>query len=283
MNNFDLRRYRAMLKREVLEHPTLFFGAPVLEALLIVLILAWLQTFVPLEEKRLAVEYMAVLFNGLSPTDMAPIFMLLAIPFVASLYISAIVYLTNSLYQDRRDTSGLFWQSIPVSILQTVLSKIVTIGVVVPLIYMGTLAIMYCIGAIWLTVMGLSYEVEIAGLGYMFMAALTSLALVYLSTVVASLWLLPTVGWLLLFSAFAKRTPLLWAIGAFILLGLIEGFVFNTQYLANWVESRSDPSGYLILSFGSVFDRLFTYDMLFGIAVGSILITGAVYMRRFID
>jgi len=37
------------------------------------------------------------------------------------------------------------------------------------------------------------------------------------------------------------------------------------------------------MSFGDVFDRIFNYDMLFGIVVGAILIAGAVLMRRFID
>ena len=122
------------------------------------------------------------------------------------------------------------------------------------------------------------------GIGWMFLAALVSLVLIYISAVITSLWLLPTIGWLLLFSAFAKKTPLLWAGGVFILVGFLEDFIFGTQYLANWVDSRAaNPNQYLILEFSSVFERIFNYDTLFGVLVGSILITGAVFMRRFID
>ncbi len=283
MNNIVLRRFQALIRRELLEHPTLFIGAPVLEGFLILVLVAWLQTIIPAAEKQMAIEYLAIMFDGLSPTEMAPMFMVLSAPFVVAFAIAAVVYLQNALFQDRRDSSVLFWQSMPVSNLQTVLSKLVTIGAVAPLFSMATLLLMYCIGAVWLSILGVNYGVEIAGLGYMFMAAAASLIFVYLSMVMATLWLLPSIGWLLLFSAFAKRTPILWAIGAFLLLGFLEDFIFNTQFLANWVESRSNPVAYLIMDFGSLFDRLFDYDMLFGIAVGAILITGAVYMRRFID
>lgn len=40
---------------------------------------------------------------------------------------------------------------------------------------------------------------------------------------------------------------------------------------------------YVIMSFSDVFERLFNYDMLFGIFMGSILMLGAVLMRRFTD
>ncbi|MEQ9208856.1 MAG: hypothetical protein RLN96_03290, partial [Pseudomonadales bacterium] len=131
--------------------------------------------------------------------------------------------------------------------------------------------------------LGLRYDVEVAGLGYMFMASVVSLVLVYLSAITTALWLLPSIGWLLLFSAFSKRVPLMWAIVVFLLIGFIEDFVFRTQYLANWVESRSNPNQYVVFEFADLAERWFNYDMLFGVAVGLILITGAVFMRRFVD
>jgi len=91
------------------------------------------------------------------------------------------------------------------------------------------------------------------------------------------------VGWLLLFSAFANRTPLIWAIGVLVLLLFLEGFIFDTQFLSNWIQTRSDPDNFIIVEYGGLMDRLFSYDMFIGIVVGSILIAGAVYMRRFID
>ena len=214
---------------------------------------------------------------------MAPIFLAPAIPFLVVLYICAIIYLINSLYQDRKDLSVLFWQSMPVSNLKTVLSKVITVAAVAPLFYVAILFALYLLAVAWLTILGLTYDVQVAGLGYMFMASVVSLLLIYLSVFTTALWLLPTIGWLLLFSAFARKTPILRAVGVFILLGFLEDFLFGSQYLANWVESRSNPQQYVYFDFTDVFQRLFSYDMLFGVLVGAILVGGAIFMRRFID
>ena len=103
---------------------------------------------------------------------------------------------------------------------------------------------------ILLTIIGVSNDMDLVGIGLMFLAAIASLVLIYSSALVTSLWLLPTIGWLLLFSAFAKKTPLLWAGGVFILVGFFEDFIYGTQYLANWVQSRAaNHNQYLIFEF----------------------------------
>ncbi len=284
MDKFALLQFYALAKREVLEHRNLFVGAPAMVALLILVASIWVALQLEQAELAAALEYLAILFDGLSPFDMAPFFMLLAIPFFATLYVCSVIYLINTLYQDRKEMSVLFWQSMPVSNLQTVLSKVFTIVVVAPIFYVLIIFALYLIAMIWLTLLGISNDINLVGIGWMFLAALTSLLFIYISAFVTSLWLLPSMGWLLLFSAFAKKTPLLWAAGVFILVGFLEDFVFGTQYLANWVESRAaNPNQYFIFDFQSVFEKLFNYDMLFGLLVGSILLAGAVYMRRFID
>lgn len=283
MDKFDLLQFYALLKREVLEHRNVFIGAPAVLAGLILVFNVWVMSLIPEDTLATGIEYAAMLFDGLSPLEMAPIFMILAIPFMLVLYLVGLIYLINALYQDRREMSVLFWQSMPVSNLRTVLSKVVTIAAVVPIFYVAILFALYLVGMIWVTVLGLSYDVEIAGLGYMFLAAVASLILVYLSALFTALWLLPSIGWLLLFSAFARKTPLLWALGVYLLFFLLEDLIFGTQYMANWAESRSNPSQYLIFSFQDVFGKFFSYDMLFGVLIGSILIAGAVLMRRYID
>ena len=283
MNSTVFTQFIALLKREVLEHQATFILAPAILAALLLLFSAWVMNLLPDAELALGIEYAATLFNGLSPMEMAPLFMILAVPFVVIFSLCAVLYLLNSLYQDRKDSSVLFWQSMPVSNLRTVLSKIVTLVAVAPAFYIAALFVLYLVAMLAVTVLGMSYDVAIAGLGYMFMAALASLLLVYCSMFVASLWLFPTVGWLLLFSAFARRAPMMWAIGVFVLLLFLEDFVFGSQFLVNWIESRSNPNQYVVFEFSDLFSRVFNYDMLFGIVVGSILVTGAVLLRRFTD
>lgn len=283
MNKFSLIQFQTLLKREMLEHRNLFLLAPAFLALILFVLAVWGVNQLAPETIAEQLGFAAMLFDGLSPVQMAPFFMVVAIPFLILLYTCAILYLLNALYVDRKDLSVLFWQSMPVSNLKTVLSKVVAVSAVAPFFYLAIIFGLYLVLAMWISSLGFRYDIEIAGLGYMFLAAVVSLVLLYLSVIVTALWLLPTIGWLLLFSAFAKRTPFLWAAGVFILVGFMEDFLFGSQFLANWVQSRSNPNQYIVFSFGDVFDRLFNYDMLFGIFVGSILIYGAVLMRRFTD
>lgn len=276
-------QFGALLKREIIENRNLFISTPALLAVIFFVFSIWVVSFVPSAEIATGIEYLSVLFDGLSPLQMAPVFLLPAVPFIVTLYICAIIYLINSLYQDRKDASVLFWQSMPVSNLQTVISKVVTISAIAPVFYVAILFVLHLLAVAMLVALGLTYNVQVAGLGYMFMASVLSLLLIYLSAITTALWSLPSIGWLLLFSAFARKTPILWAVGVFILLGFLEDFVFGSQYLANWVESRSNPQQYMFFEFTDVVERLFSYDMLFGVVVGSILISGAISMRRFID
>jgi len=283
VNSLLPAQFVALLRREVLENRALFIAAPAVLALVLSVFALWAISMAPGEQLAAGVEYLSIMFDGLSPGEMAPMFLMPAIPFIMMLYACVLIYLLNALYQDRKDLSVYFWQSMPVSNLGTVLSKVVTVIAVVPAFYVAILFVVYLLAVTALSLLGLSYDVEVAGLGYMFMAAIFSLFLFYVSAFLAALWLLPTIGWLLLFSAFAKRTPVLWALGVFILLGLVEDLIFGTQFLGNWVESRSNFRQYIVLDFPMAMDRLFSYDMLFGLVVGAILITGAVYMRRFVD
>lgn len=284
MDKFALLQFYALIKREVLEHKNLFIGAPAMVAFLILVASVWVALQLPQAEMTQGLEYIAMLFNGLSPFDMAPFFMILAIPFLITLYICSVIYLINTLYQDRKEMSVLFWQSMPVSNLQTVMSKIFTIVAVAPIFYVLIIFVLYLIAMVWLTILGINNDVDLTGIGWMFLAALVSLLLMYVSVFITSLWLFPTIGWLLLFSAFAKKTPILWAVGIFILVIFLEDFVFKTQYLGNWVSSRAaNPNQYLIFDLQNFFEKLFNYDMIFGILVGAILVAGAVFMRRFVD
>jgi hypothetical protein len=128
-----------------------------------------------------------------------------------------------------------------------------------------------------------SNGVQIAGFGMLLAATAIHLVIFYLFIITSVLWLLPLVGWLLLFSAFAKRAPMLWAIGVYFSFGFLEEIIFGSQFVSNWGQTRIDPDNFIIIEFIGLGDRMFSYDMLAGLVVGSILISGAVYMRRFVD
>jgi len=130
------------------------------------------------------------------------------------LCVTAIVvffYALGSLYDDRRDRSILFWKSLPISDTSTVLSKLVSALLLAP-------AIAVVVGV--LVALGMAIIIAIAaafhgvGLWSLLMASHPIKVVVNLILLIPlyALWALPTVGWLMLCSAWARSKPFLWAI-----------------------------------------------------------------------
>jgi len=130
-------------------------------------------------------------------------------------------YCLGALYDDRRDRSVLFWKSLPLSDTQTVLSKLASAVVVAPLL--ATLAAI-------LTMFGFIAVICIAVLAHGGNPVTLIWAPANPFTIAAgmlcwvpvyALWALPTVGWLLLCSAWAKSKPFLWAVMLPVFAGVI--------------------------------------------------------------
>lgn len=283
MNNTVLRQFVVLLRREMWESNRLFIASPAVLAGLLLVILLWIFLEVPVEIKAEAITQLGSYLQGVSPFQLMPILMISAIPFMVVLYSCALIYLVNALYHDRKDSSVLFWQSMPVSNLATVLSKVVTVSFLAPLFTAAASGLLILFTVVVIAVLSASHDVVIAPFWSLLGTGLYSTLLVYLTAVLGALWLFPTIGWILLFSAYVRSLPFLWTFGAFILLLLLEDFVFGTQFLGNWVQSRTSNYNYIIFDLQDFFQRLFSYDMLIGIAFGSLLIAGAVFMRRFTD
>ena len=283
MDRFQIRQFYTLMLREFWENRNLFAGAPAVLTVVIIVAAVWVPNRVQGLEMVAVLEQIGNLTRGMSGFDLAPFMMPAAVPYLLILGISVIAYLNATLYQDRRDMSILFWQSMPVSDLKTVLSKVATVVFLAPLMLVSVIAVLFVFAGVVVTLLGLVLQVDTIGPGQILLAGTYSLLLVFLSCVLGALWLLPTIGWFLLFSAFARSLPLLWAVGMFILLIFLEDFIFGSQFLANWVESRSGIGQYIIFRLSDFPGRLFSYDMLLGILLGGVLITGATLMRRFTD
>ena len=141
-------------------------------------------------------------------------------------------YLLDSLYADRRDRSILFWQSMPVSDVRTVLTKLATalIGITA-ITFVVTVAfelVLVVLGLILGSVMGTH---PFAALAYPW-AFISSWLLLAYGLIVSAIWWLPFYGWYMLASSWAKKAPFLWAI--FVPGGIMfaELWVFHTGNLA---------------------------------------------------
>jgi ABC-2 type transport system permease protein len=142
-------------------------------------------------------------------------------PLFGVLPVVVFFYCLAALYDDRRDRSILFWKSLPVSDQMTVLSKVATALIVAPLI---TIAIGTAISMLMLFIAlaavastGLNMFGLVLGNPAFYLAPLRLVGLLP----VYVLWALPTVGWLLMVSAWARSKVFLWAVGVPLLLAAL--------------------------------------------------------------
>src|SRR3979411_658745 len=121
--------------------------------------------------------------------------------------IVGVFYSLDALYGERRDRSILFWKSLPVSDLTTVLSKLTIPIVILPLlsfaITVATQFIMLLLSSVVLMGSGLSVGTLLAQSSFFHV----SLGLLSHLLIIHGLWYAPLYGWLLLVSAGAPRAP----------------------------------------------------------------------------
>jgi len=204
--------------------------------------------------------------------------------------IVGIFYTLDALYGERRDRSILFWKSLPVSDLVTVLSKLAIPIVILPLlsfaITIATQFTMLLLGSIMLQGSG----VNIATLWTQASFIHVSLVLLYHLLTVHGLWYAPLYGYLLLVSAWAPRAPFLWAfLPPFVICG-VERIAFNTGYLLTLLQYRllgpedamaphSAPPDFMASLMPAHFFS--TPGLWTGLALAAVFLFAAVRLRRY--
>ncbi len=132
--------------------------------------------------------------------------------------------------------SILFWKSLPVSDLTTVLSKVTVPLVVLPLlsfaIIVVTQFIMLLISTAVLLPRGLA-----ATTWANFNLFQQSLIVLY-GLVAIALWHAPIYGWALLVSGWVRRATFLWAILPLLAISFFEKITFNTSHFASMLKDR---------------------------------------------
>lgn len=200
-------------------------------------------------------------------------------------------YLLGSLYDDRRDRSVLFWKSLPLSDTQMVVAKVIAATLIAPLIALAIATLAYVVfllmALVWAAFHGASMLPTLAQA--QLLRLFTSLLLVI---PLSALWALPTVGWLMLCSAWARSKPFLWAtllpLGAWIAvswLGLIGGTIPYSESLTTviarmlagtwqggWLFSTGNISPALALSGDAGLNPLHVTTMLKVLAMPSMWI-----------
>ncbi|HKE33853.1 MAG TPA: hypothetical protein VKB66_01555 [Candidatus Acidoferrum sp.] len=205
----------------------------------------------------------------------------------------AMFYCVETLQRERRDRSILFWKSLPVSDVTTVLTKASIPFLVLPLI---------CCAITFVTqfLMLLVSSAVLVGSGFhvakyweqvsLFRA---SFLLLYHVMTVHVLWAAPIYGWLLLVSAWARRAALLWAVLPPLAIGTLEKLLFNTSYFGAFVgrfftggTEGSYPPNTMPMDPGTHLTParfLGTLGLWIGLAVTAAFLAAAVRLRRYRD
>ncbi|OYT91508.1 MAG: hypothetical protein CFE43_12755 [Burkholderiales bacterium PBB3] len=152
--------------------------------------------------------------------------------------ITVFSYCLDALEADRRDRSILFWKSLPSSDTAMVMSKASVALVISPLLCCA----IYCAAAFLIV----TFATNDQNTTRYFISPLELLFVLPIYV----LWALPTVGWLLLVSAWARSTPFLWAVGIPIFViwlaqwsNEVLHYSQNTQWLFSDVLGRTMFSG----------------------------------------
>src|SRR5271165_5485869 len=151
-------------------------------------------------------------------------------------FVVGIFYSLEALHSERRDRSILFWKSLPVSDLTTVLSKASIPLVVLPvLVFVITVALQVIALLLSVAVLFLSG----ASHATLWAPPLFEMEVVLLyGVIVLALWHAPVYCWMLLVSGWARRAAFLWAVFPPLALAAIEYIAFRTTYLGLLLKDR---------------------------------------------
>ncbi len=324
-----MKTFYWLVKREFWEHRGSFLWAPIITGGIVLLLTFMGITTAEVFRMRSGVQINGIDFNAitahmdagalstlgnaldmsiLSPAILVGIVMFLVIFF----------YCLGSLYDDRRDRSILFWKSLPISDRDTVLSKVACATMLAPTIAVVTSIVTGLLMLMMMTITASLHGAnlwQMLGLAHPFRVVANMLGMIPLY----ALWALPTVGWLMLCSAWARNKPFLWALiipvgtGTFVswfnLMGLfslsdrwfwgnVVGRALLSLFPGSWVpwqvpgsaaakfgQTASDNHQIMgdMLALSHNYSALVSPQFLIGAAAGIGMLAGAIWFRRWRD
>ena len=224
------RAFRWSVRRDIWETRSVYIAPLVVTG--VVLFASFVTSFtLPRKMAGLPADPAARHLIVVRPFSMVPA------PVMLATIIVGFFYSLDALYGERRDRSILFWKSMPVSDLATVLSKAAVAMIVLPLIafILGLFAL---------------YAVLFLSTGVLIVSGTSPLVLwrevrfvqepliMIYGLTVHTLWFAPIYSYLLLVSAWARRAPLLWAVIPLLAISALERITFNTNSFMAMLQYR---------------------------------------------
>jgi len=288
-----MNTWNYLLRRELWEHRSLYLAPIVLASL-------WLVS------SLLNFGHITVHFDFIPPQLleglMGGVSVLVGLSFVVLSMFLVVFYLLDALYAERKDRSILFWKSLPVSDTATVGSKLFVGVVLAPAIALAAALVTQ------LALMLVSSVAVALGSGpwdppFSPKALVEIYGLFLYAAVVIGLWYLPVSGWLLLVSAWGKRSPTLWAVLPPVAIMMLEYNIRHASLLGDLISDRFTGVFMLAFDFSGVVEKhpdfhapvanlsdIATPERVFaspglwvGLLVALVFLAGAVWLRRFRD
>jgi ABC-2 type transport system permease protein len=214
-----------------------------------------------------------------------------ALLIMGTTFIVGVFYCLDALHGERRDRSILFWKSLPVSDLMTVLSKASIPLVILPLLTFVIIVVTQLIMLLLSSAVLVGSGLNVATLWTHSSLFQMSMMLLYHLVAVHALWWAPLWGWLLLVSGWARRAAFLWAFLPLLAIGVVEKIAFNTSHFAAMLGYRFSGGAEAVASApGSVLDPmthltpghfLSSPGLWIGLAIAAAFLAAAVRLRRY--
>jgi ABC-2 type transport system permease protein len=207
-------------------------------------------------------------------------------------FLVAVFYCLDALHGERRDRSILFWKSMPVSDLTTVLSKAIIPIVVLPLVTFAIIVVTQWIMLLVSSAVLAGHGVSVAVLWNHFSPLSMSVMLLYHLVAIHGLWYSPIYCWLLLVSGWARRATFLWAVLPLLAIAVVEKIAFNSSHFAAMLGHRmiGGREGAAFTAGAMSMDPLAQINpgqflmspgLWIGLAIAAVFLAAAVRLRRY--
>jgi ABC-2 type transport system permease protein len=290
---------KAMIVREIQEHKVAFVYAPFFVSFILCFVIASVYfggTSIQTDQFNFSTEYydeeIRQAMQSVSSVSRIDIvrtgLLVLGFPILLTVGFGLLAYSLSTFADERKDRSLIFWRSLPVSDLTTVLSKVFVVTLIVPLMVLPYIILLQLVA---MTSASIFFATnDIVSFGWLWGSyIITDWFRIIFSLWAQGLWSLPLFLWLMLAGTFAAR-PIAGAIVPPVILIVLEGVIFKTNLVLEFIEnrigfwSRSDsfPKEYQELRVVDISDILLLFStqaFWIGILASVILVAGIVYFR----
>lgn len=301
-----MNKFVALLRREVWEHPALYvgpLGANLFVAISMLLLIA--RGIDSEEQLRMLAEGLEISGDAAFGAIRNLIFSSPAALVLAVTTFVGYFYFLDCLYAERKDRSILFFKSLPVTDMETVLSKLVCGALLLPGLSFAAFVVTQLLVLIVASVAFLIVGASLGGL-WPAEALLSGWALALYWLLSSVLWYAPFIGFLIFVSAWARKAVFLWSLTPWfavqaeflitgqsylgrLLFGRLGGyfpaafqFQLSGERVVNGPRSLAETS-FSFVELADPLGFLMRPALWTGFALTAVLVTAAIYLRRYRD